>query len=164
MPDARELVLRVGRIHVHEPELRELERHDAPLGVQVVASQAVQHLQRLLLGEHGGAGVALLLGVAPILAVLRQIERGLALLQLRLLQRHDVGVELAHDVLEPLLLHGPQAVHVPRDEAHGCSLPVLFSRQARLLVGILVDSPILRFLGFAIIALPTRRARSNTSA
>ena len=118
MVDARQLVLRVRRVHVHEPEAGELERHDAPLGVQVIAAQAVQHLQRLLFAEHGRARIALPFGVAPILVVLRQVERGLALLQLRLLQRHDVGVEVAHDVLEALLEYGAQAVDVPRDEAH----------------------------------------------
>ena len=113
MVDTRQLVLRIRRVHVYEPELRKLQRHDPAFSVQVVVAQPVQHLKRLLLREHGRAGVALLLRVAPVLAVLRQVERGLPLLQLRLLQRHDVGVELAHDILEALLLYGAQAVYVP---------------------------------------------------
>ena len=107
MVDARQLVLRVRRVHVHEPEFRE-----------------VQRLQRLLFAEYGRAGVTLLLGIAPVLAVLRQVERGLALLQLRFLQGNDVGVQLAHDVFEAFFQHGAQAVHVPRDEAHIVPFPI----------------------------------------
>ena len=124
MVDARQLVLRVRRVHVHEPEFRELQRHDAPLGIQVREAQAVQRLQRLLFAEYGRAGVTLLLGIAPVLAVLRQVERGLALLQLRFLQGNDVGVQLAHDVFEAFFQHGAQAVHVPRDEAHIVPFPI----------------------------------------
>ena len=124
MVDARQLVLRVRRVHVHEPELRELQRHDAPLGIQMREAQAMQGLQRLLFAEYGRAGVTLLLGIAPVLAVLRQIKRGLALLQLRFLQGNDVGVQLAHDVLEAFFQHGAQAVHVPRDEAHTVPFPI----------------------------------------
>ena len=51
MPDAGELVLRVRRVHVDKPELGELERDDAPLGVEVLRAQPMKHLQRRALGE-----------------------------------------------------------------------------------------------------------------
>ena len=85
-----------GAVHVHEPEFPELQRHDAPLGIQVREAQAVQRLQRLLFAEYSRAGVTLLLGIAPVLAVLRQVERGLALLQLRFLQGNRCRLSSSH--------------------------------------------------------------------
>ena len=123
MPDAGELVLRVRRVHVDEPELGELERDDAPLGVKVFRAQPVEHLQRRALGEDRCPRVAFPLGIAPELQVLGKIERRLPRLELRLLQGEDVGVELGHDVLEALLHNGAQAVHVPRDQSHRFTFP-----------------------------------------
>jgi len=111
--DPREFRLGVGAVHADEPEPGELERAHATLVVDLVGAEAVPHLQRLDLGEHGGAGVALALRVAPVLVVLRQVECRLPLLELGLLQGDDVGVDAAHDALEVLLEHGAQAVHVP---------------------------------------------------
>lgn len=123
MPDAGELVLRVRRVHVDEPELGELERDDAPLGVEVFRTQPVEHLKRRALGEDRCPRVALSLGITPELQVLGEIERRLPRLELRLLQGKDVGIELGHDVLEPLLHNGAQAVHVPRDQSHRFTFP-----------------------------------------
>ena len=118
MVDARQLVLRVRRVDADEPILGKLARHDAPLGIQVRKAQAMEHLQRLFLREHRRTGIALLLRIAPKLAILRQIQRRLTRLQLRFLQRNDIGVELAHDILEALLQNGAQTVHIPRDHPH----------------------------------------------
>ena len=123
MPDAGELVLRVRRVHVDKPELGELERDDAPLGVEVLRAQPVEHLQRRALGEDRCPRVALSLGITPELQVLGEIERRLPRLELCLLQGEDIGVELGHDVLEALLHNGAQAVHVPRDQSHRFTFP-----------------------------------------
>ena len=112
---ARQLVLRVRRVDANEPILGKLARHDAPLVIQVGKAQAMKHLQRLFLRENRRTGIALLLRIAPKLAILRQIQRRLARLQLRFLQRDHIGIELAHDILEALLQNSSQAVHVPRN-------------------------------------------------
>ena len=118
MVDTRQLVLRVRRVDAHEPILGKLARHDAPFGIQVGKAQAMKHLQRLFLRENRRAGIALLLRIAPKLAILRQIQRCLASLKLRFLQRNNVGIELAYDILEALLQNGTQTVHIPRDHPH----------------------------------------------
>ena len=118
MVDTRQLVLRIRRVDANEPILGKLARHDAPLGIQMGKAQAMKHLQRLFLGENRRTGIALLLRIAPKLAILRQIQRRLARLQLRFLQRDHIGIELAHDILEALLQNSAQAVHVPRNHPH----------------------------------------------
>ena len=123
MPDAGELVLRVRRVHIDEPELGELERDDAPLGIEVFRTQPVEHLKRRTLGEDRCPRVALPLGITPELQVLGEIERRLPRLELRLLQGEDVSVELGHDVLKALLHNSAQAVHVPRDQSHRFTFP-----------------------------------------
>ena len=42
--DARQLVLRIRRVHAHEPEFRELARHNAAFVIKMRKSQAMQHL------------------------------------------------------------------------------------------------------------------------
>ena len=69
-------------------------------------------------GEDGGAGVALLLGVAPIALVAGKVQLDLPLLELGLLQADEIGVKAPEDLLEALFLHGAQAVHIPGNESH----------------------------------------------
>ena len=118
MIDTRQLVLRVRRVNANEPILGKFARHDAAFGIQMGKAQAMKHLQRLFLCENRRTGIALLLRIAPKLAILRQIKRRLTRLQLRFLQRDDIGIELAHDILEALLQNGAQTVHVPRNHPH----------------------------------------------
>ena len=130
--DAGELVLGVGRIDVDKPELIELERADAALGCGLrhelcrlalagVGQQGIgaQHAQRFLAAKDRGARIAFALGVAPGLVIAGQVDIDLALLQLGLLQRQDVDIELLRDLDKARVLfeHGAQAVDVPRGES-----------------------------------------------
>ena len=111
--DARQLVLRVGRVDAHEPEIGEFAGHDAPFIVEMLTPQPVQHLQGHVLGEHRGARIPLARSIAPKLVITGQVGRRLPRLQLRFLQREHIGVELPHDILEAFLQNGAQAVDVP---------------------------------------------------
>src|SRR5699024_2783995 len=95
----------------------------ALVAVEVVA-EAVGHRQGLLLGENGRAGVALLVGVVPVLVVARQVQLQLARLELGLLQAVDVRVRQGAEVQKALPDAGPQAVDVPRNQFHLFSSPV----------------------------------------
>ena len=105
MVQALQLRLRIRRVHVHEPELRELQRADAPFRVQLGNAHGVQRLQRLLLAEYGRAGVALLLRVAPVVVVTGQIQVHLTFLQLRFLQGEYIGIQCGERLLEALPQH-----------------------------------------------------------
>ena len=113
MRDARQLVLRIGRVYVDEPEIRELQRHDAPFGIQIRAAQAMQHLQRRLFRKHGRAGIPLLLRTAPEFMVAGQVHVHLSHLEFRLLQREHVGIEFREYLVEPLAQNRAQPVHGP---------------------------------------------------
>ena len=91
--DARELILGVGRVDIHEPKLVELERTDAALGCGLgdelgrlalagVRQQRVgaQHAQRFLAAKDRSARIAFTLGVAPGLVIAGQVDIDLALL------------------------------------------------------------------------------------
>ena len=113
--DARQSLLGIGRVDVHEPISVELERADAPLVVGVVGEPHA-HAAGLLAAEHGRARVALLLGVVPHLVVAFGLEAEfllVRLLKLRFLQGYHVGVEAVEKLGEALFHHGAQAVHVP---------------------------------------------------
>ena len=117
--DARQSLLGVGRVDVHEPIPVELERTDASLVVGVVGEPPT-HTAGLLAAEHGRARVALLLGIVPHLMVALGLETELLLvrlLKLRFLQSHHVGVEAVEKLGEALFHHGAQAVHVPAHKA-----------------------------------------------
>ncbi len=126
--EARQLALRVRRVHIHEPVLVELAQHHAPFGVQLGDAHFVQHLQRLFLAEHRRARIALALGVAPELMVAGKVHLDLAFLQLGFLQGEHIGVQLGKGVHEPLLHNGAQAVHVPRNQSHENLLVILADR------------------------------------
>ena len=118
MVDACQLVLSVGGVDVDKPQLGELERTDAPLVVEIVVTQAVQHLQRLALREHSGSRIALALRIAPevVVSVKRKVD--LPFLAFRLLKREHISIEGRKDFFETLLHDGANTVDVPRHESH----------------------------------------------
>ena len=113
MLEACELRLGIGRVDIHEPELLELAGANAAFGVEGGRAYMMHDLQRLFPREDRGARIALLLGIAPILHVSRQVKLYLTLLELGLLQGEHIGVEGGERLVEALLHNGAQAVHVP---------------------------------------------------
>ena len=116
--DAREALLGVGRVDVHEPERGKLKGTDAPLVIRNVTPDLADDPQGILAREHRRARVALALGKVPGLEVSGQVKLDLSLLQLGLLDGEHVGVQLGEDLQEAGVLphDGAKAVDVPRDE------------------------------------------------
>jgi hypothetical protein len=74
----------------------------------------VDDLERFGAREDGRARVALLLGRVPELAVVGQVDFGLALLRLGFLQAEDVRLVFGDELLKGAFLdHGTNAVDVP---------------------------------------------------
>ena len=115
---ARQLALRVRRVHVNEPVPLELANDHASLGIKLGHSHFVNHAQGLFLAEHRRARIPLALGIAPILMVARKVHFDLTFLQLRFLQSEHVGVQLVESVHEALLHDGAKTVNVPRNQSH----------------------------------------------
>ena len=108
--EALEAVLGVRRVDADEVEVLELQRYDPALGVVLGVAEIVGDAEGLYARKYGGAGVALLFGVAPELLIARQVELQLSGLQFSLLQAEYVGVEAPEDVLKALFHNGAQAV------------------------------------------------------
>ena len=117
-------VLTVRRIDIHQIEVRHLQRDDAPLAVVLPDAHAVADAQRLQARIDGRPAVPLLLGIVPVRPVARKLQAELTLLQLRLLQTEEIGVQRLESLLEILTHNSPQAVHIPTDKLH---IPSKFS-------------------------------------
>ena len=112
--DALELVLGVGRIDRHQPEIRVFQRDDPALGVVLWDAQVVAHAQGLVLGENRRAGIALFLGIVPIHMIARQIKiPELSLRQLYLLQTYRIGSAALCKIKKSLINTGSESVDIP---------------------------------------------------
>ena len=127
--EALEPVLGVRRVDADEVEVLELQRYDPALGVVLGVAEIVGDAEGLYARKYGGAGVALLFGVAPELLIARQVELQLSGLQFSLLQAEYVGVEAPEDVLKALFHNGAQAVYVPGYHSHGHTSPRTATRR-----------------------------------
>ena len=125
-------VLGVRRVDAHEVEFRVFGRDHAALLIVLRQTEVILHVERLGLCEEGSAGVALLLGAAPVLVIPRQLECDLPGLELRLLQAEDVGVQRAERVREALGHTGAQSVDIPGYKSHFVSS--VFTATQRLIV------------------------------
>ena len=125
-------VLRVRRVDAHKIKLRVFGCDDTALQIVLRQTEVILHVERLGLCEEGSAGVALLLGAAPVLVIPRQLERDLTGLELRLLQAEDVGVQRAERVREALGHTGAQSVDIPGYKSHFVSS--VFTATQRLIV------------------------------
>ena len=89
-------VLAVGGIAAHQIELRVFRGDDPALVAVNVIAEAEHHRKRLLPGQNGGAGIALLLGGVKIPVIALQLKYRLLRLQLGLLQAYHVRVLIFH--------------------------------------------------------------------
>ena len=160
--NARQLVLRVGRVDVHKPVGGKLESTDAALVVGRGRTDMVNHLQRLLATEHSSTGVALALGVAPALVVAGQLQADLPLLELGFLNGKDIRTRGFYHVHKAwvLLHHGAKPVYVPGNKAQlaGVGHDVPFSLPAHASVS---ESP--RPSRLAWVCVPKIEAVARTS-
>ena len=125
-------VLGVWRVDAHKIEFRVFGRDHAALQIVLRQAEIILYIERLGLREHGGAGVALFLGAAPVLMVAWQVERDLPGLELRLLQAENVRVQRAERVRKALGHTGAQPVDVPGYKSHFVSS--VFTATQRLIV------------------------------
>ena len=89
-------VLAVGGIAAHQIEIRVFRGDDPALVAVDVIAEAEHHRKRLLPGQNGGAGIALLLGGVKIPVIALQLKHRLLRLQLGLLQAYHVRVLIFH--------------------------------------------------------------------
>ena len=121
--------LTVGEVHAEQRERAVVRLHDAPLRVELRDAEAVGHVERLLAGVEGDAGVPLALGGVEVGAVpLHREELGVELLGqgLGLLEAEGVGLLLQQPLDEhAALVQRPQPVHVPGEQRarHAPALP-----------------------------------------
>ena len=109
----RQLILGVGGVAADQIEVLELRRDDPSLVAVYVIPEVVGHGQGLAACEHGGAGVARLVGAVPEAVVALQRKGCLLRAHLRLLQADDIGVRQCAEIQKALIQTGPQAVDVP---------------------------------------------------
>ena len=107
-----QLGLGVWHIAVDHIELRVLKREHPPF-VGMRAVHAHKHRQRLVPCENGRARVTLLLGAVIVAEITLRLKIRLPLLHLGLLQAEKIGVRLPEILLETLLQHRAETVHVP---------------------------------------------------
>src|ERR1700684_4289320 len=127
-----QVVLGVGRVHRDDKKFCELSGDDPAL-LRAVALQfigesklfgevdgkAVDDFRRLLLGKYRRSRVTFLQRRVPVLAVIGQLDFNLPPLGLGLLEAQNVGVvSLEKCEKQALLMHGTNAVHVPRKNLH----------------------------------------------
>ena len=90
-----ELLLRVGRVDIHQMKVRQLDTDDAPFVVMLGNAEAEHVRLKRRPGEHRGAGVALLhRGIPEHLVAFEPFQSRLMPLSLHFLQADDVGVAL----------------------------------------------------------------------
>lgn len=110
--------LRIGRVDVDEVKTVVFERYGATLVVVALNPDALADAQRVGVRNGGRAGVALLVGGVVVGLVAVEIEVNLTLLQLGFLQAEPVGGEVVENIGKSFAKHGPQAIHIPRNEFH----------------------------------------------
>ena len=118
MVNALEPLLRVGGVAGHHIIVRVLQRNQPPLGVQLRYTDAVLYGNRPLFGKNCGAGIALFLGIVPILMVPRQFQIHLPRLEFGLLEAEEIRVRPIKILPKALSQAGPQAVDIPRNQFH----------------------------------------------
>ena len=106
-------VLCIWGIDGDDVEVLVFQRDDTSFVVVFIYAHTINDAQRLVLGEDGGTGVALLVGVVPVALIALEGDVQLALLHLCLLQTEEISIETAKDVAEALTIAGTQAVDIP---------------------------------------------------
>ena len=94
-------------------EIRVFRGDDPALVAVDVIAEAEHHRKRLLPGQNGGAGIALLLGGVKIPVIALQLKLRLLRPHLRLLQTDDIRVRKGAEGQETFIQTGPQPVHIP---------------------------------------------------
>ena len=102
--EAAELILRVGRVHIHEDEVRILKRQYAAFAIVAIDAEADFHIERFFAREHRDAGIAGFFRGIPKIMITRKLQRELHLLGPRLgfLQAKNVGISVATKSPKPL--------------------------------------------------------------
>ena len=108
-----QLVLGVGGVAADQIEVLKFRGDDPALVAVDIAAEIIGHGQGRAAGEHGGAGIARLVGAVPEPLVALQLEGRLLGTHLRLLQADDVRIRQRAEVQKALVQAGPQAVDVP---------------------------------------------------
>ena len=108
-----QLVLGVGGVAADQIEVLELSGDDPALVAVDVVAEVIGHGQGRPAGEHGGAGIARLVGAVPEPLVALQLEGRLLRPHLRLLQADDIRIRQGAEVQKALVQAGPQAVDIP---------------------------------------------------
>ena len=108
-----QLILGVGGVAADQIEIVELGGDDPSLVAVDIVSEVIGHGQGRTAREHGGAGVARLVGAVPEPLVALQRKGCLLRTHLRLLQADDVRIRQRAEVQKALVQAGPQAVDVP---------------------------------------------------
>ena len=80
-----QLALRIRGVTADEIEFLKFQRDQPALRVELGNPQTIPYRQRLLLGEYGSTGIALLFCIIPILMIARKIQCNLIRLQFGLL-------------------------------------------------------------------------------
>ena len=111
--DPGQLPLGVGGVAGGKEKRRVFQGNHASLRVQLRHPYAVADGKGRVLCKDGSAGVALFLGVVPVLFVAGKLQRNLSCLELRLLQTEKVGVQGIKGFLPALAHAGAQAVYIP---------------------------------------------------
>ena len=113
----------VGRVNRQQVEVPHIQHNDPAFMVMLLHAHAVGHLQRLLLGEDGRAGIAFLFRIVPVLMIAWQIQFHLPRLHLCLLQAEYIRIQRA-EAFHKALTHGrANTVDVPGNQLH-CSVPL----------------------------------------
>ena len=119
-----EAVLGIGRIDIHQIEIRHLECQHSPFVVVFLNPDAAGYRKRRMAGIDGRPGIAFFLGIIPIGLIAQEFQVDLTRLQFGLLQAEEIGVELREHIGEAFAGYGPQAVDVPTDEFHTAKIRI----------------------------------------
>ena len=110
---ALEPVLGVGHIDADQIEVFVFQRDAAALVAVGLGTDAHVHGEGGMPGEDGGTGVALLLGVVPVLLIAGEGKIDLPGLKLGLLQAEEVRIQGGKALFKALFHAGAKAVYVP---------------------------------------------------
>ena len=111
--EAHQTVARIRHIDRYEIIVGEFKSYHSALAVVLGDAEIVAHGQGRAAGEYRRAGVALALGVIPILMIAVELQLDLTGLHLCLLQAKYIGVELCEALIEILAEAGSDAVYIP---------------------------------------------------
>ena len=128
MINSCKLPLGIGGVAGDKIEFRVLQGDDPAFCIQFRHADAAGDIHGGVAGKDGGAGIALLFGVAPVLLIAGQLKLDLSFLQLRLLKAEKVRIQLGKAFQKAFLYTGTQAVNIPGYESHADSfLTVCYS-------------------------------------